>query len=66
MTAKMSKPRNAKLHNRRGSDAVAKRSAKRANSLTMLDAVVDLIGSVDGLPSDLSANTKIYLKSTGN
>jgi Arc/MetJ-type ribon-helix-helix transcriptional regulator len=30
-----------------------------------LDAIDDLIGSVDALPADLSANTKAYLKKTG-
>ena len=30
-----------------------------------LDAIADLIGSVGGLPHDLSARTKKYLKSTG-
>jgi len=30
-----------------------------------LDAIADLIGSVDGLPRDLSARTKKYLKLTG-
>ena len=30
-----------------------------------LDAIADLIGSVPGLPSDLSARTKGHLKSTG-
>jgi hypothetical protein len=30
-----------------------------------LDAIADIIGSVDGLPRDLSARTKSYLKSTG-
>lgn len=30
-----------------------------------LDAIADLIGSVDGLPSDLSAQKKKYLKSMG-
>lgn len=29
-----------------------------------LDAIADLIGSVDGLPPDLSANTKAHLRST--
>ena len=29
------------------------------------DAITDLIGSVDGLPSDLSARKKKYLKSMG-
>jgi Arc/MetJ-type ribon-helix-helix transcriptional regulator len=30
-----------------------------------LDAIADLIGSVDGLPEDLSARKKEYLKATG-
>ena len=30
-----------------------------------LDAIADLIGSVDGLPPDRSARTKSYLRSTG-
>jgi Arc/MetJ-type ribon-helix-helix transcriptional regulator len=30
-----------------------------------LDAIADLIGSVDGLPADLSARRKRYLKATG-
>jgi Arc/MetJ-type ribon-helix-helix transcriptional regulator len=29
------------------------------------DAIADLIGSIDGLPRDLSARTKLYLRSTG-
>jgi Arc/MetJ-type ribon-helix-helix transcriptional regulator len=30
-----------------------------------LDAVADIVGSVDGLPRDLSARKKKYLKATG-
>jgi len=30
----------------------------------LLDAIADLIGSVDGLPPDLSARKKRYLKTT--
>jgi Arc/MetJ-type ribon-helix-helix transcriptional regulator len=30
-----------------------------------LDSIADLIGSVDGLPPDLSARQKAYLKATG-
>jgi hypothetical protein len=30
-----------------------------------LDGILDLIGSVDGLPADLSARKKHYLKATG-
>jgi len=40
------------------------REARRAHS-TSLDAIADLVGSVDGLPPDLGARTKKYLKSTG-
>jgi Arc/MetJ-type ribon-helix-helix transcriptional regulator len=31
----------------------------------LLDAIADLVGSVDGLPRDLSARTKHHLKSSG-
>lgn len=37
----------------------AERQAKQ------LDVIADLIGSVDGLPADLSARKKHYLKATG-
>ena len=32
---------------------------------TPIDAIADLIGSVDGLPADLSARKKRYLNTTG-
>ena len=32
---------------------------------TPIDTIADLIGSVDGLPADLSARKKRYLKETG-
>jgi Arc/MetJ-type ribon-helix-helix transcriptional regulator len=32
---------------------------------TALDSIRDLIGSVDGLPADLSRNIKKYLRATG-
>jgi Arc/MetJ-type ribon-helix-helix transcriptional regulator len=38
---------------------------RRPQSTATLDAIADLVGSVDGLPRDLSAQTKKYLKSTG-
>jgi Arc/MetJ-type ribon-helix-helix transcriptional regulator len=41
----------------------ASRPARRQSA--PLDAIVDLIGSVDGLPADLSARKKRYLKTTG-
>jgi hypothetical protein len=40
------------------------RGARREQPV-LLDAISDLLGSVDGLPRDLSARTKSYLKSTG-
>jgi Arc/MetJ-type ribon-helix-helix transcriptional regulator len=37
----------------------------RGRRSTQLGAIADLIGSVDGLPPDLSAQKKRYLKATG-
>jgi len=37
----------------------------RSRGEERLDTVADLIGSVDGLPADLSANKKHYLRTTG-
>lgn len=50
------------------SDVVRERLGRRAAGGRALDPVAgiaDLIGSVDGLPSDLSSRTKGYLKKTG-
>jgi Arc/MetJ-type ribon-helix-helix transcriptional regulator len=51
------------------SDMVRERltGAKRARPRhpASLDAMADVVGSVDGLPRDVSARTKKYLKSTG-
>jgi hypothetical protein len=51
------------------SDVVRERLAAAGESgrsqPALLDAIADVIGSVDGLPRDLSARTKGYLKSTG-
>jgi Arc/MetJ-type ribon-helix-helix transcriptional regulator len=41
----------------------AERSRRRKPAL--LDAIADVVGSIDGLPRDLSARPKKYLKSTG-
>ena len=58
--------RNQKCSN---SDIVRERLQRGARParrrFTPLDAIVDLIGSVDGLPADLSARKKRYLKATG-
>jgi Arc/MetJ-type ribon-helix-helix transcriptional regulator len=35
------------------------------NRSAPVDAIADLIGSVDGLPADLSARRKHYVKTTG-
>ena len=51
------------------SDVVRERLAgaesSRPQRMASFDAISDLIGSVEGLPRDLSARTKTYLKSTG-
>jgi Arc/MetJ-type ribon-helix-helix transcriptional regulator len=51
------------------SDIVRERLQRAArptpHQSTMLDTIADLIGSVDGLPADLSARKKRYLKATG-
>jgi hypothetical protein len=49
------------------SDVVRERLAKgeRSSPLSALDDIADLVGSVDGLPPDLSARTKYYLRKTG-
>ncbi len=51
------------------SDVVRERLSNRVrssrNQAATLDAVSDLIGSVEGLPADLSARAKHYLGRTG-
>ncbi len=52
------------------SDVVRERLArgvagKRQTSPATYEAVSDLIGSIDGLPPDLGARKKHYLKATG-
>ncbi len=51
------------------SDVVRERLRTRASSgrgpSEPLDGILDLIGSVDGLPADLSARKKHFLKATG-
>jgi Arc/MetJ-type ribon-helix-helix transcriptional regulator len=43
--------------------SLAARPARRRQAPQ--DAIADLVGSVDGLPTDLSARRKEYLKATG-
>ena len=51
------------------SDVVRERLTEKdksyRNRSTLLDAVADVIGSVDKLPHDLSARKKKYLRSSG-
>jgi Arc/MetJ-type ribon-helix-helix transcriptional regulator len=51
------------------SDVVRERlslaAGARDRKSATLDAIADLIGSVDALPADISARRKKYLKSTG-
>jgi Arc/MetJ-type ribon-helix-helix transcriptional regulator len=51
------------------SDVVRERlqakSGRKGRRASLLDGIGDLIGAVDGLPEDLSARKKDYLKSTG-
>ncbi|HUF48885.1 MAG TPA: CopG family transcriptional regulator [Vicinamibacterales bacterium] len=50
------------------SDVVRERlevSAQEPDRPALLDAIDDLVGSVDALPGDLSTRTKAYLKKTG-
>jgi Arc/MetJ-type ribon-helix-helix transcriptional regulator len=51
------------------SDVVRERLSRAAGAprrqLATIDAIADLIGSVDGLPADLSARKDEYLKTTG-
>ena len=51
------------------SDVIRERLKLPARSLrsrrTPADSIADLVGSIDGLPADLSARKKKYLKATG-
>lgn len=51
------------------SDVVRERLSAAASAsrrrLAPLEAIADLLGAVDGLPPDLSARRKKYLKTTG-
>ena len=51
------------------SDVVRERLSRAARAdprrAASLDAIADLIGSVNGLPADLGARKKHYLKATG-
>lgn len=46
-------------------ERLAARPATRQDRPASLDAITDLIGSVDALPADLSRSRKAYLRSTG-
>jgi hypothetical protein len=46
-------------------ERLSAKSTGRPSGAEVLDSIADLIGSVEDLPADLSANTKRYLRSTG-
>ena len=41
------------------------RAPRRRRRATSLHAIADLVGSVDGLPTDLASHKKKYLQATG-
>ena len=50
------------------SDVVRERlktGTKRRRRAASFEAIADLVGSLDGLPSDLSSRKKSYLRTTG-
>jgi hypothetical protein len=49
------------------SDVVRERleSGGYRSDVSTFDSITDLVGAVDGLPEDLSARRKAYLKTTG-
>ena len=46
-------------------ERLTRKDQSRAGGVASLDAIADLIGSVEGQPRDLSAKAKGYLRSTG-
>ncbi len=46
-------------------ERLSRATGSRAPRPALLEAITDLVGSVDGLPADLSARRKARLKSTG-
>jgi Arc/MetJ-type ribon-helix-helix transcriptional regulator len=46
-------------------ERLQRRGGRAGRRSAPLAAIADLIGSVDGLPADLSARKKRYLKATG-
>ena len=58
----------SRVRHRSKSDVVRERLSQATNTRRRpepLSAVADLIGSVEGLPVDLSERAKTYLKATG-
>lgn len=47
------------------SDVVRERLQRRKTCVQQVETIADLIGSVDGLPPDLSARKKWHLRATG-
>jgi Arc/MetJ-type ribon-helix-helix transcriptional regulator len=46
-------------------ERLSRAGAKSRRRPRLLDAIADLVGSVDGLPADLSARKKAHLEKTG-
>ena len=46
-------------------ERLSRAAGKRPRRPASFEAIADLIGSVDGLPADLGARKKHYLKATG-
>jgi Arc/MetJ-type ribon-helix-helix transcriptional regulator len=46
-------------------ERLTEKGTSRVQRSTLLDAVADVIGSIDRLPPDLSVRKKKYLRSTG-
>ncbi len=57
----------AESHRRRvsKSDIVRERLTRAASGQSAPESIADIVGSVDGLPTDLSARKKKHLKSSG-
>ena len=55
----------SRVRRRSKSDVVRERLSRTRRRPGPLSAVADLIGSVEGLPVDLSGRRKAYLKATG-
>jgi len=69
LTVRLPEALVAQIETESRSDVVRERLTRpeksRRRNPALLDAIADVIGSIDGLPRDLSAQAKKYLKTTG-